>query len=271
MPETTETESAAQLALQTAAPVELEPHGVYAFRLADRIHVIDAEPYSDSPRRKRGTASVYDAPSFIAYHAKHKEDATELWADERARTITAVFDAHSQRNPGWADHLLQLQLRTTDAWTAWEKYNSQLLPQVRFAEHVEDRIPDFVQPSGAEMLELAQSFHAKNRVTFESSRRLNSGETQLEYREQIEASAGKKGQLPIPNTFEVALIPFEGAAPYKVVARLRYRITDGTLAIGYTLERPADVLKAAFTDVVTAIEQGTEATVLRGSPPLSRC
>jgi uncharacterized protein YfdQ (DUF2303 family) len=116
------------------------------------------------------------------------------------------------------------------------------------------------------MLELAKSFQATKGVTFRSDKRLDNGQVQVLYEETIEAKAGQRGEMTVPPVFVLALQPFEGSDTYRVQARLRYRISDGTLTIGYVLDRPEDVIRAAFDDVLAEIETTTELTAYRGTP-----
>lgn len=242
-----------------------------------RLEVIDIEKhlenYRDRPRRKTGVVSVHDAPAFIAYLTKHALPETEVWADLANQQLVAVINAHLGQTgdgvedyAGWGDHRAALSLRKTPAWIAWAGNDRKFMAQTAFAEHVEERLPDFVSPAGADMLELAQSFKAHTKVCFESSRRLKSGETTLEYREATEATAGKKGDIVIPDVFVLGLAPFDGCEGYKVNARFRYRITDGVLLLGYVLERPEDILRAAFSDIVADVDGGIEATIWHGTP-----
>lgn len=194
--------------------------------------------------------------SLIGYLDKHAEPHTEIYADDRACIITACINAHGDQ-PGWGDHKAILALRHTDDWKDWTKYDGQLLPQLEFSEFIEDHLPNFSTPSGADMLELAQTFQATTKVDFASSQRLKSGETELLYTENQTASAGKKGSLAIPDTFTLGLQVFERGDAYKVQARFRYRIHDGQLRLGYRLTRPRDVLQAAFDAVVETVSEGT--------------
>lgn len=257
-------------ALASAHPHELAPGSIHALVVpaGGRVETIDldVDEYRDQPRRKTGTVAVHDASSFIAYVHKHGLPQSELWADITGHRLVAVLNAHAVETPGWSDLRATLRLTKTPAWAAWESLNRKLLGQVQFAEHVEDRIVDFVAPSGADMLELSQTFHATRSAKFDSSQRIKSGETQLRYHEDIEAKAGKKGDVAIPDSFELGLVPFEGSAAYKVTARLRYRIREDGLQIGYVLDRPEDVLKAAFLDIVTQVEEHCDQPVYRGTP-----
>jgi len=249
---------------------------------AGAVHrVIDLEEhldeFRDRPRRKAGTVTVHTASTLVAYLAKHGLPETELWADVTSSRIVAVVNAHQpsrnendlvldEGDAGWSDHRAQLTLHKTPAWVAWLARDGKLSGQVEFAEHLEDRAVDIVTPTAADMLEIAQSFTANRRVAFDSSQRLSSGQVQLRYHEEIDAKAGPRGELAIPEKFEVALQPYEGSPFYKLQARLRYRITDGTLRIGYALERPDDVLRNAFTDVVDTVAKDADRHVWQGLP-----
>lgn len=272
----TEAHTIVSTALATVEPQPLDDEGRFfsiVIPEGGSQEVIDLEELRDdllpNPRRKTGTYAVHDADSFAAYFAKHASDDTEVWADTTSHRLVAVVNAHAGTAAGLAgheDHRLSYAVQTTDAWKAWTKLDNQLMNQAAFAEHIENRRIDIVDPSSADMLELAQSFQATIGVQFQSSKRLQSGERQLEYKEQVDASAGRSGQLEIPETFTLRLIPFEGAGVFDVTARFRYRITNGQLSIGYQLERPEDVIREAFETVIAAVETKTKATVLRGVP-----
>lgn len=262
-------------AMTAAGPFSLDEEGRFHVITAPAggiLKVLDLEAIANEagllprPNRKWGAFTVFDAASFIAYVNRHGTDDTEVWADERAMRVVAVINGHGglADEAGHHDHALTLQLRPTAAWTAWTQKDRAMVSQTEFAEHIEDRLPDITEPNGATMLELAQSFSAKRNLTFESSKALSSGEVQLEYREQVEATAGKAGRLQIPQQFTLGIAPFEGSPAYKVTARLRYRIHDGRLTLGYALDRPEDVLEAAFGDVLGVLDEGIDPVILRG-------
>lgn len=226
------------------------------------------EPLAQNPRRKKGTFNVLDAESFVAYMTKHAVPNTEVWADQESRTVTAVVNAHGEGDegkPGHGDHRLLLNVRLTDAWKAWVELDRKMLDQVAFAEHVEDRLLDIVDPPGADLLEMVTTFTAKRDLDFKSSQSLGSGEIQFRYEETIGAKAGQAGLLEIPTRFVLLVAPFEGSEPIEITARLRYRLADGGLRLGYFLDRATEVLALAFASVVDQIEGAIDVPVLRGT------
>jgi uncharacterized protein YfdQ (DUF2303 family) len=267
-PTNTEAGSIAETAQLAAEPSELDPAQLYAHLVPEgaSVEVLDLEQYLDRPRRKRGNPRFWDAPSTAAYVNKHKDLHTTLYMDDTANVVDAVLDGHSKDEPGWADHRATLQMRKTDAWARWLASNEKLAGQEEFAEHIERNLIDIQKPAGADLLELAQTFQATTKVEFRDSSQLASGQRQFQYVEETEARGGGRGELTIPKEFELGVAPFEGCDPYRVVARLRYRLRDGKLSLGYVLDNPRDVERHAFRDVAEALSSACELEALYGRP-----
>lgn len=266
----TEADSIALLAQEAAEPHGLDPDAIYGVVLpAGTTHeVIDLERFLPNPRRKTGRVSLHDGESFATYVVKHKVDgATTLYADVTTQKIVAVLDDASTGDAGWRGHVATLDLKRTDAWQAWIQKDNQLLRQVVFAEHIEDNLADIVEPDGATLLEIAQTFQAHTNVRFESSRLLQSGQRQFVYVEDTSATAGTKGDIEVPKELVLGLAPFEVGELYRVTARIRYRLSSGDLHLGYKMERPEDILRQAFADVVKDVQSRTGQDVLYGTPP----
>lgn len=269
-------EAIVETALASAEPKLLDPEQRYAVTVpaGGSVHVV--KPATDEergmPRRPSGTTTVQDVDSLQVLWAKHARVSSELYADPTSFTLTGVLNADEGEslNPGFRDHRLVLKCAKTPAWRAWEALDGQLLEQQSFAEFIEDRLIDIQRPTGGEMLELAQSIEATTSAEFKSAIALSSGQRALQFEETVSAKAGQKGQLEIPATFDLGLKPFEGGPAYKVVARLRYRIRNGSLAIGFKLERPEDVLREAFDEVRTLAGQACDSVVLLGTAPPAR-
>lgn len=271
----TDTDNAAEiirdLSLGSAGPSLLEPGCIYAWLDAGQVHKINltGDEYLDEPRRKRGTVAVRDVASFAQYYSKHASEHSEVFADLDAATVTAVLNAHTEDGADWQDHRLALVMVKTPQWVTWTTANRQMMSQATFAEFIEDNAAD-VAPGGpataADLLEMAQKFQAHTKVQFSSGKRLKSGETQLVYSETVEAKAGERGTIEIPNDFELALAPFEDCAPYRVKARFRFRLADGAVRMAYHLDDPARTFRDAVGQVVAKAEEACSVKIMRGRP-----
>lgn len=255
-------------ALRGAAPVALEPGKVHAFHTPGGVHKVDltGPEHTGIPPRKAGTTTVRDADAFLAYWGKHSDTHSEVYADAERLTITAVLDSHTGGAARWAGHRLHLALRETNAWKQWLQNDGVLVKQETFAEFLEDHLPELLEPSAADMLEIAQSFQAAVKVDFQSATRLSSGQRQFQYVETQTSKAGQKGQLTVPEVFVIGLVPFEGSEGYRLNARLRHRITPDGLRLGFKLERPDETRKTAFQDVVNKVAEAIGTPVMNGTP-----
>lgn len=255
----TEAEAVAQYAQQAHIPSELEAGRIYLIADgAGGVRRIDTDEYHAQPRRKKGTLVVSGFGSFQQYLDKHGiSSETEVIANLNDGTFRALINAGDSGNPGWADHTVTLKLSQSLEWERWASRSGKLMTQTDFAEFIEDNAKDIVDPSSAEVLEIAQSLQVKRGVEFESGTRLADGNVQFGYRENTTATAGSVGQLSIPEKITLALRPFKDGEPYKVQALFRYRLQGSQLALGFKLQDPEKVIEDAFNIVAEEVSDYT--------------
>lgn len=260
----TETAAVAQLARQAYAPQTLNEGWVYAIAQGDGgVTILDTDKYAEVPRHTAATRVVTDAASFVAYVNRHKLTGTEVYADTPNSSVIAIIDSHNgtDGDPGWQKHRLTLSLEHTKAWLAWAAHDLGQVSrgwfgQQEFAEFIEERALDVVEPDHARLIELATKFEATKKVEFGQATRLDNGEVQFQYTETVGAKKGTKDQIEFPKELKLAIRPYVGGPIYFVWASLRYRISADGLLLGYALQRPENILEAAFADIVTEIRDG---------------
>lgn len=224
------------------------------------------DPYLARPRRKRGVVALTTPASLSQYVNVHKVDGTEIFVDWRRSRAEAVLNDHDSAHPGFGDHRAVLTLQSTPEWSRWTALDGKWMSQGDFAEHILDTTADVVDPPAADLLEMAETFTATRSLQFSSGNRLKDGQRQLRYVETIDAQAGVAGNVTIPDSILLRLAPFDGAEQVEMSARVRYRINEGALRLGYVLDRPDLVLRTAFAAVVAGVEEQTGITALWGSP-----
>jgi uncharacterized protein YfdQ (DUF2303 family) len=259
----------AALAQAAADPHELNPDVVYSVLVPAGAtqQMLDLDRYLPAPRRLTGTYTPYTFGSFVEYVARHRDKAhTTVWVDQVEHRMQAVLDDHAPGVPAWGEHRALLQLITTPEWQHWTRNDGRYLAQAEFAEHIQDGLLEIVEPDAATMLEIAQSIEGKTKADWKTARRLDNGEYSFTYQEEIQAQAGRSGTLEIPSRFLLAIAPFYGEAPLGVSARLRYRIREGNLTIGYRLDHPNDVLLRSLHTMVDALRDEHGFIVFMGRP-----
>lgn len=216
-----------------------------------RIEKLPVEQVSARPFAKRGKRYFKDTASLISYAKTHTVIGettvfvTPETDDDYAR-VTIIFDDHSAAEAGWGKHQAIQILETSSILREWRKYDNHKMNQAQFADFLEHNIQDIVTPDASELLEVVSTLQSSNNVRFSSAVKLNNGQVQLRYEEEVSATAGKNGTLDIPEQFTIGVPVFENGVKYAVNARLRYRIRDAKLIMFYVLERLDDIVLNAL-------------------------
>lgn len=261
--EDTKTEAAVVATIQQQADltshVPIDPGEVYLVPDgAGGLSLVDTDKYGEVPRHTTAARVVTDAASFVAYVNRHALAGTEVYAHTNTSTVVAVIDSHegTARDAGWQKHTVRLVLEKSKAWLAWEAADGKLVDQQTFADFLDDRYLDVIDPAPAVLIDIARTFQAKTSVNFESGFREGSGDVTLQYVEDTKAKAGQKGDIEIPARIQLVLRPYVGGPIYSIWASFRYRLNGGHVTLGFRLERPENILEAAFADIVTEIRDG---------------
>lgn len=238
------------------------------------LAVNDVERYGSKPRRSLGTINVHDAAGFTAAVVQRVGEGVDfpavVYADEERMALVAVLNDDYATEPGWRDHRVELALRKRPEWEHWRRQDGHLLGQEAFAEHIEDGLAELVSPAPGVMLDIAQTFSASTSGRFKGGHRLADGRRQFVYEEDIDASAGDTGTVAVPEIIELAVRPFFGADRFAVTARFRFRLRNGELTLGYKLDRPDDVERAAFAAIRDGVAESLNTTPIAGVAPRAR-
>ena len=209
-----------------------------------------------------------DLPSFLKYVVDQAAPAScYIYAHPDTRALVAVLNDHGQGfagMPAWRDFRVSYTAELSREFSAWFNNDRKVMDQEEFAVFLEDNVADISEPSGETMLQVALTLQAKTEVAFSSHRRLDNGQVQLTYTENIDARAGA-GDIMIPREFALGLRLFKNGEGYKVRARLKYRLGAGKVKFWYELDRVENAIEDAFNAYVgKARESGF--TVLIGKP-----
>lgn len=227
--------------------------------------VQDGEPYLSAPLRKKGSVTLNDVGSFVAYVNAEKTAATRIYGQQTPPSFVAVLNDHGPE-PAWKDYRASYACPLSIEWKTWSGTSGRQMNQADFAAFIENNLPDIAVPPAADMLEISRSLEAKKKVNFASGIRLSNGQNELTYEEQVSGTANK-GKLQVPEEFTIGIPVLEGGIKYAVSARLRYRIADGgTLSMWYELIRPHKVLEDAVNEVWAIVADKTGLTIFNGKP-----
>lgn len=243
------------------------PPGVERVIVPATGKVVEIEWPRTEPRRKKGQTDVFDAESFNTVIKPHLGQAL-VYIDRQPTqpAIVAILNGHTAGAPGFGDHRVNLVLRATPQWTKWRGIDGKFLDQTTFAEFVEDNIEDVAEPAGALLLEIARDLQITRATAFRSAQRNSSGAVHFTHTQDDTTKVGA-GEISIPEVIALGVAPFQGIQPFRVPARLRYRLNDGKLTLGIKLQRIEDVVSQALDEVVGGIEFSEAVVRVEGVAP----
>lgn len=246
------------------------------------------------PLVRKGTADITTVDSFIALVNRFKQDNSAIFAldDPQEARLTAIFDYHpavtdAQDEARNLRHRAIYNFPLSDEWKAWSGKDGEVMSMTDFAAFLEDRIVDVVtdaEPTSdaakafvaaingrmatpTKLIELARGLQVYENSVLKEARNLSSGEGQLTFDSQHVDADGKP--LQVPNLFMIC-VPIFARSPdfYRLLARLRYRKTQGGLAFWFELWRADMAFEQAFTDACAKVAEATALPLFTGTAEL---
>jgi uncharacterized protein YfdQ (DUF2303 family) len=226
--------------------------------------VEDLEKLLPAPVTAKGAVAVHDTASFVSYLNVFKDDGTRIFADAERPVFVGVIDYHKGTEARHGRHRATFAPRKSEQWTRWVGISGKAMSQADLARFLEENSLDVRTPDAATLMEMAHSFEATKSGAFRSGTKLQSGAFQLNYSEEINASAGG-GTLQIPDRITLGIPVFENGLHYEVTAWLRYRIDEGRLKLTLELHRTRFIVEDAFKAMAEEVQKETGIPVLRGT------
>lgn len=254
--------------------IKTEYKGVPVFVIPDDMKVENLSALVNEqlprPYSLKQNIELITSESFAEYFNRYATDSSTIFVNDKDSSFTAVMDYHdSPTEPSHKRHIATYKCPKTKEWSSWAEGNNKKMTQEEFALFIEDNLREITDPNPADMLQIASTLKASNNVDFKSGMRLDNGEVQFTYTENIQGQAGVTGQLQVPEKIKLIMAPFMKGAAYEIEARFRYRIASGGLTMWYALIRPHVFVDDAFTDAVNKIkEQMEKGHLVHAIPPL---
>lgn len=235
--------------------------------------------FLDRPPRRRGTVPLADPEGFAAYVLRNATSDTVLYADRDNGSVTAVFDdnprsgddplAADEVAAGYRQDRAVLRLLTGEDWRDWAAGNRVPMSQTNFGDHVDTLAHTMVEPSAAEMLEIATTLTGKQKIDIDSRTNLGTGAMSFSFTEDTQLRAGRgNAQIEIPQTISFRCAPWRGTGVIEFEARLRVKADASGVKMLYVILRMAETLDNAFGIVLDDLREllGDGIPIYRGEP-----
>lgn len=208
----------------------------------------DAMP---KPLRVDRTIEAFTPEAFVDYFRQFQTEHSRVFCNTRTGEFIGIIDYHGagQGEQQWCAHVVKYVCPLSTEWLRWKGASGKFMTQVEFAEFIEDNLRDVAQPAAADLLEIVTTLEASKSVSFKSGVRLDNGQVNLSYVENVDGMAGKVGQFLIPNKIVLGIRVLHHGAAYAIDANFRYRIVDATLKMKFDILNLQGVEEKAIGDV----------------------
>lgn len=246
------------------------------------------DQYLKAPELRKGTAEVRSIGSFIEHANRFKDKDSAIFAfdDSKSPTLTAVLDYHPAGEPDagarFGAHRTLYRFPLSDEWMAWTGIAGRAIDQRSFAEFLEDRIEDVLEPtvvppnvaalaarlgltlaSCDRLLELSRGLSVNVDTKVKNVQNLSTGEASIVFEESHRDGGAP---LKVPNGFVISIPIFRGGATYALPVRLRYRIKADGVSWTVVIARADEAFRNAFMESCVQAQSATELPLFYGAP-----
>lgn len=251
------------------------------------------DEYRTRPERKAGTSTMDTIGSFVDQVNRSKDANSVIFADVANRLspkLIAVLDYNVSGptgDPRFGQHKVVHNFPVSEEWKAWTAKPIENLGQADFAEFLETRIMDVLDPASLDaegkgtlaafcrqlginlaspqaLMELSRGLTVHANHTVVQAVNLSTGEVQIAFGETHTDAKG--APVRAAGGFAIAIPVFLGGAAYQIPVRLRYKVKDGKVLWSLQPQRLNVVWDDAVTEAVNAVTTKTELTTLFGRP-----
>lgn len=242
------------------------------------------EDFRIAPQRRNGIAFADTLASFIALTNRHKDAQSALFGRSiwPSPSLTAVLNYDSTgAEARFGDHRIVYEFPLTEEFKAWVEFNAQAMDQEIFAAFLEEHAAELAAPMDGERSEYERLFNEKMATPMDvlllsrhlevhvnakakQGIRLQTGERTVEFAEEHVNAKGESVQ--IPGIFMVSVPAFIDGDAVRIPARLRYRISGGSIKWFYQLYRWEFFLREQVQRDLTQAAQETGLPAYEGKP-----
>ena len=252
-------------------PAVLVPHGAQVKTFEELLTL-------DAPRRTISNKQMRTTQQFLNYFNRFANEESTIYVDVDNAKFKAVIDhfgygGHTDN----ADHVVNYTCPETKEWEFWKKMNEQWMSQDQLSEFLQDHHLQIIKPSpemfsvpekdvvfdklpdGTDMLEIAQTLSVTSASAITSGKNMHNGSMKFEYNEEINGTAGVKGNFEIPTYFVIGVELFKDGNAYLILCRFRYKKEGPHLKLRFEMVRPHKTHEHAVRDVINQIQNGKPA------------
>lgn len=214
------------------------------------------------------TETMIEPKSFIDYLIQFKSPTAVCRASLGQNSIVAVLDYHGRSRsgeavaavPGRGKHMATLMCPFDADYAKWRARFGKLLDQKSVIEFVEEMIHTIGAPPAADLIEALGDIEIERVVKFKSARNDKNGNISFGYEEK-DGETTRSGQYSLPDHIVIVVPIFQGGNLIQLTAKLRFRMKDGDLVLGFAVPGIENIEREAFRSIGEAVRAETDTPV----------
>ncbi len=220
------------------------------YTLTDLEHLLPA------PLRVQTSRKFHTQDDFCEYVKRFKKADSSIYVvgvHGNGFNIVAEIDHQSPGAVVWKDHTATFGLERSEALTRWIENSKKRLSQAEFADLLEERAREIVEPPAAEILDIAQSLHVTRNLSVKSLARAAKGTNSISFNQTETLKSGEDGNIDLPRSFEIVVEPFSlNREKIKLTALLRPQIREDKPVFVYELQLVEETIEEALRVITGA-------------------
>lgn len=209
--------------------------------------------------------------SFLFNYEKYKGESSQVYANDRSRVVTAIFDGSLKDKPQWGRNTATLEFDESPEWKRFKYKSGEVMTGLEFSYFLEDNIKYISSQEGGglncqDIMSMAASVKVKVKGEIEIDESVKSGLRKLHIQDDttVKGTVGGK-TIDFPEVLEVELRIYRNVETYKFQARLRHRVEGNKLVFWYDITDYEMIEESAFEEVIEGISLDIKDGIIRGS------
>lgn len=224
----------------------------------------------EMPSRIQARITTHDLQSFVEYNDRFALPSTCLFAKNATTEefqLEAIIDYHDKpfhpkegdgfgsiQKPDWCEHAIVYKPKFSREWLRWNSINGKPISQVAFAAFLEDNTQDVVNPAGADLLAIVNTFKVDKQVTYSKDVTLQNGNVKFTF--NSESKARGIGEMEVPERFMLQIPIFHRGVSFAFSVKFRYRVDDeGKLTLWVEIVNKDVIIQAAVDQALEHVRK----------------
>lgn len=224
------------------------------------VRPYDMSPLMTKPQTFKVGESFIEKESFVDYYKRFGTNASLIKACVDSKTVHASLDYGTSCNPLPRTHSCTLSMKPTEDYSKWCSAHRKWISQAEFAELLQDLRHTVIEPSSADLIEVATKLMLTKNCVVGGSIDLTSSSFSINFAEDVERKI-KGSKLTVPNRFFISVQPWYGTDNADLEVELRTSDSGGRVQFMLVIQNKDTLERSAFDSIVEYIAAETGAFV----------